>query len=93
MGSNKKGRSGVPAPKRPTNKGEFTPTSTYSQCKTTTRKRKFQARSNADALAAERDYVSIKNNIPLNKRGKDPETWHNLNDIRERVGADGEYWP
>ncbi len=91
--STKNGRSGVAAPKRPANKGKRRKASSYSQCKVTTCPRRFQERSNADALAAEIEYVREKNRIPIQRRGRDPETRHDLNEIRDRTGADGECWP
>lgn len=88
----KKGRPGG-TPKRPANERKITPSSTYPHRKSNTRLRRFQVRSNADAVAAERAYILERDSIPLRKRGKDPETWHDLNRIRDSVNADGEGWP
>ncbi len=89
----KKSRPGAATPKRPANKHKNTPSSTSPHRKSTMQPRRFQARSNADALAAERAYILERDSIPLDRRGKDPETWHDLNSIRDRVNADGECWP
>lgn len=86
--SKKKRPLGGGTPSEPTNKGKITPSSTYSQRKTTTRKSKYQARSNADALAAESAYLLERSYIPNRVKADSPVYTRALRDIRIMVGAD-----
>jgi len=84
----KKGHSGAVTPKRPANKHKITPSSTYPHRKSTMQPRRFQARSNADALAAESAYILERNDIPQRVKEDQNIYIHQLEDIRIMVGAD-----
>lgn len=86
--SKKKRPLGGGTPSEPANKSKITPSSTYSQCKTTTHKRKFQARSNADALAAESAYLLERSYIPNRVKEDSPVYTRKLRYIRIELGID-----
>ena len=84
----KKGRPGGGTPKRPANKHKITPSSTYPHRKSTMQPRRFQARSNADALAAESAYLLERNGIHHRVKEDQNLYMYLLEDIRIMVGAD-----